>query len=261
MRSDIKYRVRREAELYDQQRLRRDGFEAALAYLNDGIGRRRRNEAIRAAMKDATGKRVLEIGSQSWEWCLLRYGYQPAHLTCINISQTELEIGRTEAARIGIACDFRRMDAHDLEFADGSLDLVFGVAILHHLDFARAIREIHRVLRDGGKIMFVEPLLHNPIARLVRWSTPHARTPDERPLSRADLRLVDRNFTVDNYYSELLTVAGAIIARPIFGSPINPITRFCDFADELLLRMVPAVGVYYRSVVIRGTRRAGSWRD
>ena len=258
---ETKARVNREAELYDQQQLRRDGFETALAYLNDGIGRRRRNEVIRTAMKDAVGKRVLEIGSQSWQWCLLRYGYEPGQLTCINISQTELQIGRAEAARIGIACDFRRMDAHDLQFADGSLDLVFGVAILHHLDFARAMREIHRVLRDGGKIMFVEPLLQNPIARLVRWSTPHARTPDERPLSRADLRLVDRNFAADNYYSELLTVVGAVIARPMFKSPINPITRFCDFADELLLRTVPAVGVYYRSVVIRGTRKAGPWRD
>jgi SAM-dependent methyltransferase len=260
MTSGAKDRVDREAELYDHQELQRDGFEAALSYLNDGIGRWRRNEAIRAAMQDATGKRVLEIGSQSWEWCLFKYGYQPAQLTCINISQTELEIGRAEAARVGMSCDFRRMDAHDLEFADGSLDLVFGVAILHHLEFGPAIREIHRVLRDGGRIMFVEPLRQNPIARVVRWSTPHARTPDERPLGREELRLVDRNFEADNYYSELLTVVGAIISRPIFNSPINPITRFCDLADERLLRMVPAVGAYYRSVVIRGTRRAGAWR-
>src|SRR5712692_2263222 len=123
MRPGTKDRVNREAELYDHQQLRRDGFETVLAYLNDGIGRRRRNEAIRAAMRDATGMRVLEIGSQSWEWCLAQYGYRPEQLTCVNISQTELEIGRAQAAKVRFPGDFRKMDAHDLEFADGSLDM------------------------------------------------------------------------------------------------------------------------------------------
>src|SRR5262249_34364314 len=155
------------------------------------------------------------------------------------ISQAELTIGRAQAAKLGFACEFAVMDAHDLEFADGSLDLVFGVAILHHLEFARALREIHRVLREGGKIVFVEPLRHNPVARVVRWLTPGARTPDELPLGRPELRLIDRNFAADNYYGELFTVLGAIIARPIYSDPVNPLTRFCDIADQRLARMVP----------------------
>ena len=260
MRSDVKNRSGREAELYDKQRLRRDRFESALTYLNDGVGRLRRNEVIRAAMREATGSRVLEIGSQSWEWCLARYGYRPAQLTCINVSQTELEIGRAQAAKLGVSCNFLKMDAHNLDFADGSLDMVFGVAILHHLEFACALREIHRVLRDGGRIVFIEPLRHNPLARLVRWFTPHARTPDELPLGRPELRLIDQNFEVDNYYSELFTVVGALVARPIFKNPINPLTRFCNLADDQLARMAPAAGAYYRSVVIRGAKKAGTWR-
>jgi len=80
MRSDVKNRSDREAELYDKQRLRRARFESALTYLNDGVGRQRRNEAIRVAMREATGSQVLEIGSKSWEWCLARYGYRPAQL-------------------------------------------------------------------------------------------------------------------------------------------------------------------------------------
>jgi len=259
--SDTNGRVHREVEFYDSEQSGRRAFDSALTYLNDGIGRLRRNDVIRAAMRDAAGVRVLEIGSQSWEWCLFRYGYRPEQLTCINISQAELEIGRTQAKKLGVSYDFRKMDAHRLEFGDGSLDLVFGVAILHHLDFARALREIHRVLRDGGKIVFVEPLRHNPVARLVRWATPHARTPDELPLGRSELRLIERNFAVDNYYSELFTVVGAVIARPFFKSPIYPLTRFCNLADELFVRLVPAVGFYYRSVVIRGSRRVGAWTE
>ena len=261
MKQDIKDRVAREAEFYDNARLQRDAFENALAYLNNGIGRQRRNEVIRAAMQEAEGRQVLEIGSQSWEWCLFRYGYRPQQLTCINISQSELEIGRAHAAQLGFACDFRKMDAHALEFADASLDMIFGVAILHHLDLARAMQEIHRVLRVGGKILFVEPLRHNPVARLVRWLTPHARTADEVPLGRRELRLIERNFEVRNYYSELFTVLGALVARPFFESPINPITRLCDLTDDLLVRIAPAASAYYRSVVIRGTKTIGTWLD
>ena len=103
MRSDIKERVNREAEFFDHQQSRRDGFETALSYLNNGIGWRRRNEVIRTAMRDATGARVLEIGSQSWEQCLFRYGYRPERLTCINISEAELDIGRKRAENQGMA--------------------------------------------------------------------------------------------------------------------------------------------------------------
>ncbi len=261
MRSDIKERVNREAEFFDHQQSRRDGFETALSYLNNGIGWRRRNEVIRTAMRDATGARVLEIGSQSWEQCLFRYGYRPERLTCINISKAELEIGRKRAEIQGMACDFRKMDAHNLAFDDGSLDVVFGVAILHHNELPRAMREIHRVLCERGKIVFVEPLRHNPVARTVRWFTPHARTPDELPLGRPELRLLSRNFELDNYYSEMFTVVGAIIAQAFFATPINPLTKFCDRADDLLMRMVPAAGAYYRSVVIRGTKTATNWRS
>jgi SAM-dependent methyltransferase len=261
MGPDIKERVTREADYFDHRQFHRDGYEAALSYLNDGVGRLRRNEVIREAMRDAADRRVLEIGSQSWEWCLARYGYRPAKLICINVSQAELDRGQAHSAELGFACDFCKMDAHQLEFADQSFDMVFGVAILHHLDFTRAIPEIHRVLREGGKILFVEPLRHNPVARLVRWFTPAARTPDELPLGRSELRLISRNFAVDNYYSELFTVIGAMLAKPILKNPINPVTKFCNAIDDRLARMVPEAGVYYRSVVIRGTKRSVAWQD
>jgi SAM-dependent methyltransferase len=257
----IKERVKRETDYFDQSQFQRAGFESALSYLNNGIGRRRRNEVIREAMQEAAGRRVLEIGSQSWEWCLFRYGYRPAHLTCINISQAELETGRAQSAKLQFPCDFFEMDAHKLDFADASFDLVFGVAILHHLDFALAMREVHRVLCGGGKIVFLEPLRHNPVARLVRWLTPHARTPDELPLGRPELRLIGRNFEVDNYYSELFSVIGAMMTKPIMKDPINPVTKLCNVIDDQLARIVPAAAAYYRSVVIRGIKGSEAWRD
>jgi len=52
----------------------------------------------------------------------------------------------------------------------------------HHLDFLRALDEIKRVLRPHGKMIFTEPLDNNPVGKVVRALTPHARTDDEQPL-------------------------------------------------------------------------------
>ena len=53
-------------------------------------------------------------------------------------------------------------------FRDGTFDYVTGVFILHHLDLRRAVPEIHRVLRPGGKAVFVENSAYNGFLMLGR---------------------------------------------------------------------------------------------
>ena len=43
MGPDINERIEREAEYFDHKQFQREGYEAALAYLNNGIGRQRRS--------------------------------------------------------------------------------------------------------------------------------------------------------------------------------------------------------------------------
>src|SRR3546814_1101008 len=80
------------------------------------------------------------------------------------------------------------MNAEAMTFPDDSFDLVFGSGIIHHLDIDRAFGEIARVLRPGGRAVFIEPLGLNPAIELYRRFTPSARTPDEHPLLRRDFR-------------------------------------------------------------------------
>src|SRR3546814_4334755 len=51
-----------------------------------------------------------------------------------------------------------------------------------------------RVLRPGGRAVFIEPLGLNPAIELYRRFTPSARTPDEHPLLRRDFRRFDAAF-------------------------------------------------------------------
>lgn len=45
------------------------------------------------------------------------------------------------------------MDAHKLDFPENTFDVVYGAGILRHLDYARALLEILRVLRPGGAMI------------------------------------------------------------------------------------------------------------
>src|SRR3546814_16824046 len=78
------------------------------------------------------------------------------------------------------------MNAEAMTFPDDSFDLVFGSGIIHHLDIDRAFGEIARVLRPGGRAVFIEPLGLNPAIELYLRFTPSARTPDEPPPPRTD---------------------------------------------------------------------------
>lgn len=75
--------------------------------------------------------------------------------TVSDISPGMLSTLAETADRLGLAVDAVRAEAEELPFADGSFDLVFGHAVLHHIpDLDRAFAEFRRVLRPGGTIAF-----------------------------------------------------------------------------------------------------------
>ena len=75
--------------------------------------------------------------------------------TATDISPGMLATLSRSAAELGLEVRTARTDAESLPFADGSFDLVFGHAILHHIpDLERAFGEFERVLRPGGTLAF-----------------------------------------------------------------------------------------------------------
>src|SRR3954468_735294 len=105
----------------------------------------------------------LEIGAGT--------GYFSLHLlkagivgeaTATDISPGMLEALEANAERLGLEVATKVCDAERLPFDDGSFDLVFGHAVLHHIpDLDRAFREFRRVLRPGGVVFFAgEPSRH-----------------------------------------------------------------------------------------------------
>jgi SAM-dependent methyltransferase len=185
IKSPLSARAQREQAAFNEG-LQRDGYMRVFNHTSH-LFLQRRDQIIRDELQYAQGKDVLEFGSISWKVWVEDNGIQPENLYCINISQEEINQSEKNARFSKVKPHFRLMDAHSLEFEDESFDFVYGCAILHHLDYVRALDEVCRVLKPGGRILFVEPLGINPVGKLVRLMTPFARTVDEKPIMFKEL--------------------------------------------------------------------------
>jgi SAM-dependent methyltransferase len=114
--------------------------------------------------------RGLEVGAGTGYFSLnlLRAGVL-GEAVATDISPGMLHALSASAAELDLAVETVACEAASLPFDDGSFDLVFGHAVLHHLpDLGAAFREFLRVLRPGGAVAFCgEPSLYGDrLARL-----------------------------------------------------------------------------------------------
>jgi SAM-dependent methyltransferase len=141
---------------------------------------------------DVTGRTVLDFGCGSGANAILLAG-RGAAVVGVDISADLLRLAqrRLEIHGMAGAAHFFVGSAHDLPVESGSIDVVFGMAILHHLDLESVAREVHRVLRPGGRAIFEEPVRDSRVLRALRKLVPLRGadvSPYERPLTEAELR-------------------------------------------------------------------------
>ena len=112
--------------------------------------------------KPERGSTILEIGCGDGEFTK-RLAKLPSSITAIDITSKLLQraknslwFNKTKNIKLGVE------DAEKLSFKNSSFDIVCGIAILHHLDIERALKEGFRLLKTGGQIFFSEPNLLNP---------------------------------------------------------------------------------------------------
>jgi SAM-dependent methyltransferase len=141
---------------------------------------------------DVRGLRIVDFGCGSGANAV-QLANRGAHVWAVDISEDLVRLAVRRMAVNGRAggAQFIVGSAHDLPFPDGSIDIVFGIAILHHLDLALVSREVWRVLRPGGRAIFQEPVRNSATLKFVRSLIPF-RAPDispfERPLTDEELR-------------------------------------------------------------------------
>ena len=145
------------------------------------------------------GQRIVDFGCGSGANSVL-LANRGAHVWGIDISEDLLRLARRRLEVSGRAggATFIAGSAHDMPFPDNSIDVVFGIAILHHLDLDLVSREVRRVLKPGGRAIFQEPVRNSPVVRFMRSLIPyHAPdiSPYERPLTDEELRRFAAGFS------------------------------------------------------------------
>lgn len=101
------------------------------------------------------GARVLDVGTGTGSVALAaaRYVGARGRVVGVDLSSGMLAQARRKAGNLPV--DFQEMDAEALQFGDATFDVVLSGLTLWFLpDVVRGMKEIHRVLRPGGRVAF-----------------------------------------------------------------------------------------------------------
>ncbi len=137
---------------------------------------RRRRALVHEALAPAPGERILDVGCGPGFYVaeLLDAVGPEGSVVGVDGSSSSLAVAaRRCEGRANVA--FHEADATSLPVADAEFDAALSVQVLEYVpDVAAVLREIHRVLRPGGRVLVWD----------VDWSTVSMRTEDPERMAR-----------------------------------------------------------------------------
>ena len=140
----------------------------------DLVMRQKHLNEYRSSVVGAARGRVLEVGAGSG-LNFRFYGDGVEHVYGLDPSQSLLAIAKQRAAAVKIPIELLQGSATAIPLGDNSVDTIVMTWTLCSIpDAAAALREMRRVLKPDGRLLFVEHGLA-PEAGVVRWQ--HRLTP------------------------------------------------------------------------------------
>lgn len=196
---------------------------------------------------DVRGKTILEYGCGDGENTVV-LANRGARIIALDISAELLGLARK---RLEINCcgDVELLigSAHSLPLPDESVDVIFGMAILHHLELDLAAREVLRVLKKGGRAIFEEPTRNSKLVSRLRRLFPQRAevSPFERPLTSKEMK----EFAAPCRYQEKTFQLVFSSLASFVPRWTGQATKLSAKADAYLLRLVPPLS-YYSTVTV-----------
>ncbi|EMD25617.1 class I SAM-dependent methyltransferase [Amycolatopsis azurea] len=138
-------------------------------------------------------------------------------LTGIDLSDGMLAIARDRAERLGHPVTLKQADAHDLPFEADSFDTVVCTLGLCAIpDDGKALREMARVLRPGGRLILLDHIASSSrVVRGLQWLTEKVTVPmaGEHFLRRPLGKIGDLGLTVERRERFKLGLVERLVAR------------------------------------------------
>ena len=136
--------------------------------------------------RDFVGKRVLDVGCGNG-YVLSRYAREGADTYGIDLTETAVGLSRRRFELSRLEGRFVVGSAEDLPFPSDAFDAVCSMGVLHHTpDTPRAVREIHRVLEPGGRLIVMFYHRNSAVYRRLQLRSRLARRPLQELVNEVD---------------------------------------------------------------------------
>ena len=198
------------------------------------VGRRTLFSRIIGRMRLPADAAVLDLGTSTGTNLRMLRDLRMTNVVGLDLSD--------EAIRFCAAKGFgtvRKGDITAIPFADASFDLVLATDVIEHVDDdAKALREIRRVLRPGGKAIVTVPAfkaLWGPQDVLALHKRRYRMKPLVREAEAAGLRIASR------FHFNYLLFAPIYLARRLLSAVPNRVRSENEINGPLLNRILGAV--------------------
>jgi ubiquinone/menaquinone biosynthesis C-methylase UbiE len=147
---------------------------------------------------DVRGRTVLDLGCGTGENIVLLLE-RGAQVIGLDISPDLIAIAQKRLNDANLKASLAVGDAYQTGLPDESVDVIFSMALIHHLDIKLVRDEMWRVLRKGGVIILREPVRFSRGYAWLRGLVPSREdiSDYEHPLTREELATMTQPFKVE----------------------------------------------------------------
>ncbi|HWO28490.1 MAG TPA: methyltransferase domain-containing protein [Candidatus Acidoferrum sp.] len=195
---------------------------------------------------DVRGKAVLDLGCGSGGNVVV-LAERGAQVVGIDISPDLFAIAQQRARSANLMATVKVGDAYNTGLPDESVDVIFCIALIHHLDIRVARDEMWRVLRKGGTVILKEPIRFSAFYARVRNLLPAQEdiSEYEHPLTQEELSLMTQTFQVEGTRFFRLPFV------PLFSRLLPSLSKTAWKTSDWIIRHFPPTQAYATAIVTR----------
>ena len=195
-------------------------------------------------------KNVLDFGCGNGGYVEKASCFRPSSITAIDISEKAIELAKSRVVK-NTKVDYKVENCENTKLGSEQFDYIYGAGILHHLNLDKSVKEIERLLKRKGNLIFIEPMGTNPLINFYRKLTPGSRSSDEHPFKFSDIKFFKKVFkNVEVKYYGFFT----LVFLPFYKSPENSkIFSLLAKIDKIFLK-IPFFKFLAWSVIIKAEK-------